>query len=121
MAKWYEMVTGTISDKLAYRAYRARLAALPEPYRTAGAGLDRYITYAGGVVKSDVMLKMYDDLAQLLEEHAAARTPVRDIVGEDPVLFVEEFLANYADGAWVNKEKQRLVDAIDRAAGWRTP
>ena len=31
-AKWYELITGSLDDKKAYRQYKARIAALPEPY-----------------------------------------------------------------------------------------
>ena len=46
---------------------------------------------------------------------ALDRTPVRDIVGEDPVAFVEEFKANYGLGSWISKEQRRLIDAIAAA------
>jgi DNA-binding ferritin-like protein (Dps family) len=58
---------------------------------------------------------MYGDLVDLFEESAAAGTPVRDIVGDDPVEFVEAFVANYADGSWVSKERARLIKAIEDA------
>lgn len=60
---------------------------------------------------------MYGDLVGLFEESAANGTPVRGIVGDDPIEFVEAFAANYADGMWINKERQRLIEAIDRASG----
>ena len=31
--------------------------------------------------------------------------------------FVEAFVANYPEGQWINRERDRLTDAIDRAAG----
>lgn len=43
-------------------------------------------------------------------------TPIRAIVGDNPVEFVETFLQNYAEGQWINKERKRLIDAIDRIA-----
>ncbi|MFC7405155.1 DUF1048 domain-containing protein [Georgenia alba] len=114
-ARWIEMLTGSLEDKKRYRAAKARLKALPEGYRTAAEALERYVMYAGAIEKSDVFLQMTDDLADLFEQAAADRTPVRDVVGDDPVEFAETFLANYADGQWINKERARLADAIDRA------
>ncbi|BDZ54072.1 DUF1048 domain-containing protein [Agromyces marinus] len=114
-AKWIETITGSLDDKKQYKQYKARLEALPGAHRTAAQALDRYVLYAGGITKSDVMLTMLDDLATLFEQAAADGTPVRAIVGEDPVAFAEEFLANYVDGQWITKEKQRLTDAIERA------
>lgn len=60
---------------------------------------------------------MLEDLADLFERAAADETPVRAIVGDDPVEFAEEFLQNYSEGQWINKERARLTTAIDRAAG----
>ena len=44
------------------------------------------------------MVPMYGDLADLFEQSAANGTPIREIVGEDPVEFVETFVANYSEG-----------------------
>ncbi len=114
-AKWIELVTGSLEDKRHYRQYKARVENLPANYRTAIHALERYLTYFGGVSRSDVLLKMLDDLIDLFEQSAADGTPIREIVGEDPVEFVEAFLQNYSDGQWINKERERLTRAIDRA------
>ena len=116
-AHWIELVTGSFEDKKRWRRYKARKEQLPTRYRTAIDGLERYFMYAGAIVKGDVLMRMLDDLADLIERAAADGAPIRDIVGEDPVEFAETFIANYADGQWVNKERRRLTDAIDRAAG----
>ena len=89
---------------------------MPDNYRQAVEALDRYFMYCGGIVQGDVLVKMCDDLATLFEEAAANDTPIRDIVGDDPVSFAQTFLANYTDGGWQRKERARLVEAIDRAA-----
>jgi DNA-binding ferritin-like protein (Dps family) len=44
-------------------------------------------------------------------------TPVRAVVGEDPVEFAEAFLRNYPEGHWISRERERLTNAIDRVAG----
>ena len=41
-AKWIEMVTGSLEEKKQYRQHKARIAALPENYRTAVEALERY-------------------------------------------------------------------------------
>ena len=43
---------------------------------------------------------MFEDLADLFEQGAADETPIREIVGEDPVEFVEAFLRNYPKGGY---------------------
>lgn len=121
-ARWIEQVTGSIEEKKRYKQYKARKEQLPADYRTAVDALERYLMYFGAITKGDVMLTMLDDLADLFEQGAADGTPIRDIVGEDPVEFAETFLRNYSEGQWINRERERLtqaIDAIDRAAGDR--
>lgn len=114
-AKWIEFLTGSFDDKRRWRAYKARVAAFPPPYRTATDGIERYLMYSGAIVDGTIMLKMLDDLADLMEASAADSTPVADVIGDDPVEFADTFLANYADGQWINKEKKRLTDAVVKA------
>lgn len=112
---WIETVTGSFDDKRRWRAYKQRKAQLPTPYRTATDGVERYLMYAAGVVKGDVMMQMVEDLLDLFETAAADGTTVRDIVGEDPVEFADAFAATYADGQWIQKERGRLQATIDQA------
>ena len=114
-AAWIEKLTGSLEDKKHYRAYKARTKELPAGYRTTVQALDRYLLHFGAITRGDTLVRMLEDLVELFEEHAQARTPVREIVGEDPVEFAETFLANYSEGQWINKERRRLVEAIDRA------
>lgn len=116
-AKWIETITGSFEDKKRWRRYEARKEEFPPSYWTAIDGLERYFLYAGSIVKSDVLMRMLEDLADLIERAAVDGTPIRDIVGDDPVEFADTFIRNYADGQWVNKERKRLTDAIDQAAG----
>ena len=60
---------------------------------------------------------MFEDLLDLFEQSAANGTPIREIVGEDPVEFLNAFVRNYPDGQWRVRERNRLISAIDRAAG----
>jgi DNA-binding ferritin-like protein (Dps family) len=115
--RWIEQITGSIEDKKRYRQYKARTKQLPENYRAAVEALDRYLMYFGAISKGDVMMSMLDDLADLFEQSAANGTPIREVVGEDPVEFAETFLQNYSEGQWINKERARLTEAIERAAG----
>lgn len=116
-AKWIEAVTGSLEEKKRYRQHKARVARLPQDYRTAVEALERYLMYFGGITDGGLAAKMLDDLGDLFEESAADGTPIRAIVGDDPVEFVEAFLANYSEGQWINKERQRLIKAIDSVAG----
>jgi DNA-binding ferritin-like protein (Dps family) len=113
---WIEQVTGSLEQKKRYRQYKARTKQLPANYRTALEALDRYLMYFGSITRGDTLVSMLEDLADLFEQSAADGTPIREIVGEDPVEFAETFLQNYSEGQWINKERERLTKAIDRAA-----
>ena len=104
-----------IGDKRRWREHKARTAKLPPNYHAAIEALERYLMYFGAIAEGDTMMAMLDDLADLFEQSASDGTPIRDIVGDDPVEFAETFLENYSEGRWINKERERLVKAIDRA------
>ena len=111
-----KLTSKVIGDKRRWRAYKARTRRLPEAYRTAVDAIERYLMYFGSA-DGDSAASMFEDLADLFEQAAADGTPVREIVGQDPVEFVEVFLQNYDKGGWVTRERNRLTSAIDRAAG----
>jgi DNA-binding ferritin-like protein (Dps family) len=108
------MISKLIGDKRQWRAYQARTDALPDAYRTAIGGIERYLLHTGPS-DGDHLMTMLDDLADLFERAAADGTPVAGIVGEDPVEFAEEFKRTYGLARWISKEQQRLVDAIAQA------
>lgn len=105
-----------IGDKKRWRQYKARKEQLPANYRTAIDAVERYLMYFG---RGDgpSWASMLEDLADLFEQSAANGTPIREIVGEDPVEFVEAFIQNYPEGQWRIRERERLTNAIERAAG----
>ena len=113
-ARWIELITGSLEDKKRWRAYKTRVQQLPPSYRTAVGGVERYLMYTGPG-DGDQLQQMVDDLADLFERAAADGTPVRAIVGDDPVEFVETFKSNYGLGSWLGKEQRRLTEAIERA------
>ncbi|SEJ35870.1 DUF1048 domain-containing protein [Demequina mangrovi] len=117
---WIEKLTGSLEQKKRYKADRRRMEGLPAPYADAAMAMHRYFMYYGGVTDGDTMLTMIGDLADLWERAAADGTPVRDIVGADPVDFAETFAAAYTGRRWIDKERARLVEAMDRAAGEST-
>ncbi|MBN9238911.1 MAG: DUF1048 domain-containing protein [Leifsonia sp.] len=112
-----ELVIGSIDDKKQWRAYKARVKALPENYRTAVDAIERYLMHSGDTPADwSRAAVMFDDLADLFERAAADETPIRDIVGDTPVEFVDEFVKTYSDGGWIAKERERLTRSIDKAA-----
>ena len=117
---WIEQVTGSLEQKKRYRQYKARTKQLPANYRSAVDALERYLMYFGAITRGETLVSMLEDLADLFEQSVANGTPIREIVGQDPVEFAETFLQNYSEGQWINKERERLTSAIDRAAGQDT-
>lgn len=106
-------ITKMIGDKRRWRQYKARTKALPPDYRTAVDAVERYLMYTAGPDNADSAAKMFEDLADLFEQAAADGTPVREIVGEDPVEFVEAFAQNYSMPSWIARERARLTNAIE--------
>jgi DNA-binding ferritin-like protein (Dps family) len=110
-------ISKVIGPKRRWRAYKARVRQLPENYRTAVDAVERYLMYfvpANG----DSAASMFEDLADLFERAAADGTPIREIVGEDPVEFVEAFAQNYSKGGYVpTRGRERLISAIEGATG----
>lgn len=114
-AKWIESVTGSLDQKKRYRQYSARIKALPEPYGAVAKALQRYLMYYGGIVDGETALRMMGDFTDLWDRAAADGTPVRAIVGDDPVEFAETFAQSYTGKHWIDKERARLTKAIEDA------
>lgn len=111
-----EKMTGSREDKKRWRAYKIRVKALPPNYRAAVEALERYLLYKGAITTGTAMTDMLDNLAELFEQSATNGTSIRAIVGDDPVAFADDFLSNYSDSEWINRERTRLTDAINQAA-----
>ena len=114
-AKWIEALTGSLEQKKQYKQYKARLDALPEPYGTAAKAFQRYFMYYGAVSDGDTLVTMLSDFADLWEGAVADGTPIRAIVGDDPVEFAEAFTQAYSGRQWIDKERARLTKAIEDA------
>jgi DNA-binding ferritin-like protein (Dps family) len=108
-------IAKVIGPKRRWRQYKARVRQLPPNYRTAVEAIERYLMHfvpADG----DSAESMFEDLADLFEQAAADGTPIREIVGEDPVEFIETFVQNYSEGGYVpTRARKQLTDAITRA------
>ncbi|WP_328923684.1 DUF1048 domain-containing protein [Streptomyces sp. NBC_00190] len=110
-------ISKVIGPKKRWRAYKARSRRLPGNYRTAAEAIERYLMYFVPT-DGDSNASMFEDLADLFEQAAVDGTPIREIVGEDPVEFVEAFVQNYSEGGYVPaRARKQLTDDIERAAG----
>ncbi|HSJ29325.1 MAG TPA: DUF1048 domain-containing protein [Acidimicrobiia bacterium] len=115
------LIAKLVGPKKRWRAYKARVRRLPESYRTAVDAIERYLRYFVPI-DNDSAVSQFEDLAELFEQAAADGTPTRQIVGDDPIEFVEMFVANYTKGGYVpDKERDRLTRALDRVAAEESP
>lgn len=116
-----ELIVGDLEQKRRYREYTARRKALPEPYRASGIALDRYLMHLGPTNDGPMLIRMLDDLVTMLEQAAADGTSIEQLLGDDPVDFVETFLANYDGGSWIERERDRLRRSVRDASASQEP
>jgi len=110
-------VSKVIGSKQRWRQYKARVRQLPPDYRAAAEAIERYLMHFVPDGRDSVE-SQFEDLADLFEQAATDQTPIRDIVGENPVEFVDAFARNYTKGGYVpDRERERLTAAIDRTVG----
>ncbi|ANZ18071.1 DUF1048 domain-containing protein [Streptomyces noursei] len=113
----YGFISKLIGPKKRWRAYKARAKQLPENYRAAVEAIERYMMHFVPT-DGDSDASRFEDLADLFEQAAADGRSIREIVGENPVEFVEAFVENYSAGGYVPaRARKRLTEAIERAAG----
>src|SRR5262249_4580892 len=110
------LISKVIGPKRRWRAYKARVRPRPENHRTTVDGLERDPGFFGPV-DGDAAGAGLEDGSELFAPAAADGTPMREIVGNDPVEFVEALVGNYEKGGYVTRERNRLSRAIERAAG----
>lgn len=113
-----EFIVGDLGDKRKWREYKDRVKRLPPGYREAAKGLERYAMMFGAVDHGPTLVRMFEDLVEMLERGAADGLPIRDLVGDEPAEFMETFLDTYrgAGKSWIERERDRLAATIDRAA-----
>ena len=104
---------GSLEQKKQYRQLKSWLDSLLSPYGGA-------IRHCSGTSWSTAALRgrssPHDDERPRLWERAAVDgTPVRAIVGDDPVEFADSFVQAYVGKRWIDKERERLNKAIDDA------
>jgi DNA-binding ferritin-like protein (Dps family) len=107
-----KVTSKVIGDKRRWREYKARVKQLPPNYRSAVDAIERYLMLFGPV-DGDSAASVLEDVADLFERAAVDGTPIREIVGEDPVEFVDALVRNYSTGGYVDRERERLVNAIE--------
>lgn len=112
-----ELIVGDLDHKRQWREYKSRVKKLPASYQTTAKGLERYVMNFGAVDDGATLVRMFGDLADLLEQSAADGLAIRELVGDDPTDFIETFLDTYrgAGRSWVERERARLAATIETA------
>ncbi|WP_370941913.1 DUF1048 domain-containing protein [Amycolatopsis sp. cg5] len=111
-----KFVMTVVGDKRRWWSYKRRVRALPTNHRMAVDAIERYLMHFG-LLDGEGTASLFEDVVELFEQAAADGTPIREIVGDDPVEFVEALARNYDKGGYVARQRERLVRAIDEAAG----
>jgi DNA-binding ferritin-like protein (Dps family) len=111
MTMFSKFISKVVGPKGDWRAYKARMGQLPPDYRTALDALERYLNYLGPGGDGGAI---HADLLDLFEQSVANGTQIREVVGEDPVAFIEAFIQNYPEGHWRARERERFIRAIER-------
>ncbi|MER6917138.1 DUF1048 domain-containing protein [Streptomyces sp. NPDC000594] len=107
------LISKVIGPKKRWRAYKERARRLPANHRTAVEAIERYLMHFVPT-DGDSNQSMFEDLADLFEQAVADGTPIRGIVGEDPVEFADAFAQNYSEGGFVPaRERERLTASIE--------
>ena len=111
MTMFSKFISKVVGPKGQWRENKARVRQLPPGHRTALDALERYLNYLGPGGDGGAI---YADLIDLFEESAANGTPIREVVGEDPVAFIETFIQTYPEGHWRAAEREQFINAIER-------
>lgn len=102
-------ISKVVGEKGQWRQYKARVRQLPAKYRASVEAIERYLMYLG---PGDDGTAIHGDLVGRFEQGAIDGTPVRKIVGDDPVAFVQSLIASYPTSQWIVRERERLTRAI---------
>lgn len=105
---FYEFISAVADDKRRWGAYRGRVQQLPDSYRSAVAAIERYLFHFVPE-DGDRSVAMFEDLADLFERSALEGASIRDIVGSEPLEFLELFARNYTKGGFVPEAERARV------------
>ena len=118
-AEWIETGHRVARAEEALQAIQgAHQNSCPRTIARRSKALERYLMYFGGDnERGDASCRCSSDLADLLEQSCGGRNPIREIVGRGPGGVRGDVPPELPGGQWINKERERLTNAIDRAAG----
>ena len=112
MANIKDSIDTMIKDKKRYKQFTKDIKALPAPYAVTVNALAKYIWNFAG---SGAMMDVLEEVLHIFQESAPENVPVRQIVGEDPVEFAENIMAEYPDELWLIKYRSQLRQKVIEA------
>jgi DNA-binding ferritin-like protein (Dps family) len=101
-----------IGDKKRYRQYLHDIAALPKPYADTLTALDKYIW---NFAANGNIMDALEGILHMFQESAAEGVPVGQVIGDDPVEFADNILAQYPDDLWMTKIEKKLRTQVQEA------
>lgn len=113
MTDLFSGMTTMIQDKKRYKRFLQATQALPAPYAETLQALQRYIW---NFAKSGAIMDALEALLHMFQESAAEGVPVRQVVGDDPVEFAENIMAQYPDDLWLVKYRDQLRRSVEEAS-----
>ena len=94
--------------------YTLRVARLPLAFRSTLTALERYLRTATLMRDDDIRL-MLGRVVERFEQAAADGYSITDVIGPDPVEYVDALCGRYIDGPGAPERRQTLRDAVDLA------
>lgn len=106
MVKMFDKLIG---DKKRYRQFLKDMAALPAPYAATLDALQKYMwNFANGGGFMDAL----EEILRMFQESASEQVPVSHVIGDDPVAFADNIMAQYPDDLWLVKYQNKLRKTI---------
>lgn len=101
------------TTKKQWRAYKARVKALPDDYRTAVDAIERYLMHSRHPRRLDARGRHVRRARRPVRAGGGRRQARARHRGRRPArLRRRAFVATYSDGGWIAKERERLRAAI---------
>ncbi|HBF74219.1 MAG TPA: hypothetical protein DDW71_03070 [Lactobacillus sp.] len=106
------LLNNIIGDKKRYKQFKQEVEALPKAYAETFNALQSYIW---NFAKNGAMMDVLEEMLHMFQESAAEKVPVNQLIGDDPVDFAENIMAQYPDELWLIKYRTRLREQVKKA------
>lgn len=106
------LLNNIIGDKKRYKQFKQDVNELPKPYAQTLTALQNYIW---NFAKNGAMMDVLEEILHMFQESAAEKAPVKQLIGDDPVAFAENIMAQYPDELWLVKYRTRLREQVKKA------